>query len=214
MKTCTKCGQTKALEKFNRNRRAKDGRQSRCKACQREYNARYRAENREQERERVARWHAENRDRKREYAARWREKNRERQREYFARYRAENRERYREYSARWRAENKDNPEYQERARARDARRRARKRGLPDDGSDVSDWLSHMEETDVWYCHLCGGAFAAGDEIHWDHRDPISTGTAGTVLSNMAAAHAACNISRGNTPLHEWSTRVGLPDGVV
>lgn len=143
---------------------------------------------------------------RREYDARWREENRE----YFARWREENRE----YFARWHAENKDNPEYQEQARARSARRRARERGLPDDGSGVSDWLSHMEESDVWHCHLCGGAFAAEDEIHWDHRDPVSTGTAGTVLSNMAAAHAVCNISRGNTPLREWHKRVGLPDGVV
>jgi len=95
-----------------------------------------------------------------------------------------------------------------------ARRRARLLGLPDDGSTVTDWLAHHEETDTWHCHLCGGAFAAGDEIHWDHRDPVSTGTAGTVLSNMAAAHAVCNLSRGTTPLHEWSTRVGLPEGVV
>lgn len=198
-KTCTRCGQTKALEEFNRNRQEKNGRHAYCKACQREYNARYRAENRE---------------RQREYAARWRAENRERERERVARWHAENRERRREYAARWRAENKDNPEYREQARASDARRRARKRGLPDDGSGIADWLSHMEESDVWFCHLCGGAFAAEDEIHWDHRDPVSTGTAGTVLSNMSAAHAACNISRGNTPLREWSTRVGLPDGVV
>lgn len=198
-KKCTRCGQTKALEKFNRKRRAKDGRRPDCKACQRENYARWYAENRERKRERAARYRAENREQERERAARWRE---------------ENRERRREYSARWREENRDNPEYQEQVRARDARRRARKRGLPDDGSGVSDWLSHMEESDVWHCHLCGGAFAAGDDIHWDHRDPVSTGTAGTVLSNMAAAHAACNISRGNTPLREWSTRVGLPEGVV
>ena len=189
MKTCTKCGQTKALEKFHRDRRAKDGRRPNCKTCD-------------------ARYYAENRERKREYDARYYAENRERIRECNARYRAENRDKERERVARHYAENPET------YRARTARRRARKRGLPDDGSGVSDWLSHMEETDVWYCHLCGGAFTAGDEIHWDHRDPVSTGTAGTVLSNMAAAHAACNVSRGNIPLREWSTRVGLPDGIV
>ena len=130
-KKCTRCGQTKALEKFNRNRRAKDGRRPNCKACQRGYDARWYAENRERQREYDARWYAENKDN------------------------PEYRDRDRERAARWYAENKDNPEYRERRRARAARRRARKRGLPDDGSGIADWLSHMEESDVWHCHLAG-----------------------------------------------------------
>src|SRR5699024_6984700 len=163
---------------------AKDGRRPNCKACQRGYDARWYAENRERQREYDARWYAEDKDN------------------------PEYRDRDRARAARWYAEKKDHPEYRGRRRARAARRHDSKRSLPDDGSGIADWLSHMEESDVWHCHLCGGAFAAGDDIHWDHRDPVSTGTAGTVLSNMAAAHDTCNISRGNTPLREWHKRVG------
>lgn len=228
-KTCTRCRQTKGVGEFSKDQSKSDGLRPDCKTCRREYDARYYEENRERRREYNARYRAENRERYREYAARWREENRdnpeyrERARERSARWYAENRERKREYDARWYEENRErireydaryheeNPEI---SRARSARRRARKRGLPDDGSGIADWLSHMEDSDVWHCHLCGGAFAAEDEIHWDHRDPVSTGTAGTVLSNMAAAHDTCNISRGNTPLREWHKRVGLPDGVV
>lgn len=90
----------------------------------------------------------------------------------------------------------------------------RKRGLPSDGSSPADWAAHVEETDIWYCHLCGSGFAAGDEIHWDHRDPVTGGTAGTVVANMSPAHSACNTARGNVPLAEWHTRIGLPDGIV
>lgn len=32
-KTCTRCGETKPLTEFHRNRSAPDGRQSRCKVC-------------------------------------------------------------------------------------------------------------------------------------------------------------------------------------
>lgn len=33
MKTCPRCGETKPLDEFHRNRREADGRQSRCKTC-------------------------------------------------------------------------------------------------------------------------------------------------------------------------------------
>src|SRR5699024_5613933 len=147
-KTCTRCGQTKGVGEFSKDRSKSDGLRPDCKTCRREYDARYYEENRERRREYNARYRAENRERYREYAARWREENRdnpeyrERARERSARWYAENRERKREYDARWYEENRErireydaryheeNPEI---SRARSARRRARKRGLPDDG---------------------------------------------------------------------------------
>lgn len=84
----------------------------------------------------------------------------------------------------------------------DQRRRARVHELPTDGTGPRDWAAFAEETEDFNCHLCGGALNADDEIHWDHLDPISTGTTGTVLHNMHAAHARCNLARGNRPLEE------------
>lgn len=94
------------------------------------------------------------------------------------------------------------------------RRRARLRELPTDGSGPADWAAHAEDTDDFCCHLCGGELTEDDEIHWDHLDPISTGTTGTVLHNMHAAHASCNLARGNRPLAEWWDFVELPDEAV
>lgn len=94
------------------------------------------------------------------------------------------------------------------------RYRARKAALPVDGSGIPDWLDHAEETDTWACHLCGGALAATDIIHWDHRDPVAGGEAGTVVANMSAAHEVCNLARGNVPIDVWHDRVGVPDGVI
>lgn len=37
MKTCTKCGETKELTEFHRNKRSKDGRGTRCKSCSKQY---------------------------------------------------------------------------------------------------------------------------------------------------------------------------------
>ena len=47
MKTCTKCGETKPLDEYHRRKRAKDGRESRCKACKRAYKFEWYATNRD-----------------------------------------------------------------------------------------------------------------------------------------------------------------------
>lgn len=99
-------------------------------------------------------------------------------------------------------------------KGRKHRRRARVRQLPTDGTGPRDWAAHAEETEDFQCHLCGGDLTINDEIHWDHLDPISTGTTGTVLHNMHAAHAACNLARRNLPLEEWFASVELPNEVV
>lgn len=94
------------------------------------------------------------------------------------------------------------------------RRRARERSLPTDGTGPRDWAAWAEEQDDFQCHLCGGDLTEDDEIHWDHLDPISTGTTGTVLHNMHAAHAECNLRRGNRSLEEWFAATGLLDVTV
>lgn len=110
--------------------------------------------------------------------------------------------------AAWKRENAD------KVAAHKAARRARVHGLPSDGSGPSEWALRTEDEDLWYCHLCGNGFRVGETTHWDHRDPISGGSIGTVLSNMAIAHASCNAARRNTPLSEWHILVGVPEGVV
>lgn len=100
-KTCTKCGQSKPLDAFNRKSSAKDGRRASCRVCQRA-----------QDSNRIA----SDRDRYREiFAAR-----NARQREYRAeRYRG-NREAALNYQREWRFSNPD------RAYAQKVRKRAAK----------------------------------------------------------------------------------------
>ena len=46
-KPCTKCGETKPLDDFHRDKTRAGGRKSDCKECVREYERRYREENRD-----------------------------------------------------------------------------------------------------------------------------------------------------------------------
>ena len=76
-KTCTKCGETKSLDDFHRNKDGAGGRRPDCKECVREYTRRYYEENRDKVRERKHRYREENRDKIRECQRRYYEENRD-----------------------------------------------------------------------------------------------------------------------------------------
>lgn len=85
MKTCTKCGETKPLEMFSRNKTAHDGYQTFCKACMKALTTAWQAANKEKTRETRARCMAKNghkyAERQRESRAANREHIRARERE-------------------------------------------------------------------------------------------------------------------------------------
>lgn len=68
MKRCTgPCGEDKALVEFSVDRQKRDGRASRCKACEKERVLAYGRSHAEENRQRVARWKRENPGRLRAY---------------------------------------------------------------------------------------------------------------------------------------------------
>lgn len=107
MKTCTKCGETKPLDDFNRNRSTADGRQAWCRECMAEDKRRYRDANRDKELERQRRWRDANRDKDLERKRRWHEENRDKLLERNRRYYEENHDKVLESNRRWREENRD-----------------------------------------------------------------------------------------------------------
>lgn len=87
-KRCSKCGEVKPLEDYNRRKASADGRQSKCRDCS---NAYYRA------------WHTANREYRAEYDRAWYQANSERKRAYYQ----ANREQYAEYGRAYRQANPD-----------------------------------------------------------------------------------------------------------
>ena len=106
-KTCTKCGETKSLDDFHRDKAGAGGRRPDCKECVREYARRYYEENRDKRLEYKRRYREENRDKVREYARRYREESRDKVREYARRYYEENRDKARKSQRRYYEENRD-----------------------------------------------------------------------------------------------------------
>ena len=89
-KRCTRCGETKPLDAFHRNRRAKDGRKSRCADC-----------HLAQDRERIK----SNPKKAREVQARYWDGHREMQREHNRKYRQRNSEQLNEAKIQWKKAN-------------------------------------------------------------------------------------------------------------
>jgi len=90
-KQCTKCGKTKPLTEFHKDKGGKYGVQSRCKACKNAAAAKYRAENPEKVRAAVAKYYAENSEKVLASQAKYKKANPDKYRAIKQRYRAKKR---------------------------------------------------------------------------------------------------------------------------
>ena len=111
-KICSKCGRILPLSEFYRNKRAKDGLKSHCKQCNKEYQAEWSTNHKENVKAKNAKWRSKNptydaqyqqahKDKIAEYQAEWRNLNKEKIAEYQAEWRNLNKEKIAEYQAEW-----------------------------------------------------------------------------------------------------------------
>lgn len=95
-KFCNTCKQTKATSEFYKASRERDGLQSKCKQCTKEYAKNYRASNVEKEKQRHAKYHQENKDAINARTSQWQKNNPEKRRAKSRRHRKNNLEKERE----------------------------------------------------------------------------------------------------------------------
>lgn len=199
-KPCTKCREVKELADYGFDKRARDGRQSRCRACcnvvaREAYDAdpttrlahchEYYAANRAKVRAAQAERYAEGPAAVRAAAAAWAKANPDRRREIVTSWHAANPARVREIRRKWRTANPD-------ATADIAAvRRARIRRAP--------VVERIYRADVWerdggICHLCGLP-ADPSGWHLEHVIPIARGGEHS-YRNVAVSHPICNARKG------------------
>jgi 5-methylcytosine-specific restriction endonuclease McrA len=222
-KTCTKCGETKVLEEFHRDKSQADGRTTRCRSCRVLAKQRYDDQNREAVNARQRKQRAERPEHERERARQTRQRNleaaqaRERAyheshrderraytRQYYAAHRDERLVRSREYhaanrearnarSSQWKKENPD------RGRDYNHRRRARIAEATIEAFTLSDMFSDWEEHDLYGCFFCGRSLADGYEIeHFYPLTPADGVPQGShALFNLVPSCKPCNGSKHN-----------------
>ena len=192
MKTCTKCGETKANSEFGKDRKGKNGLQSQCKACKNAYGKQWYAEHREERAEYNKQWRAEHGEEIAEYARRHYAEHREEYLEYGRQYRIDNPEYTRQYytehceeysecGRRWRENNR------EMACAAASRRRARKI------SAAGDATVEQRQARIDYyggkCYICGADYEAVD-----HVIPLAKGGSNWA-ANLRPICKRCNSSK-------------------
>lgn len=222
-KRCSSCGQTLPSECFYRIKNR--GLSSRCKDCEKAYQAEWRARNREHINARARHWRADhretlaarreaNRETLRAYQRQWYENNREDWRAYQRHWYAAHRATYRERRRRWYAENRE--EHNERSRRHydankesyHARTRAWERSHPERqaetqrrrrarklGTSVASITPELLDAKLAYWGWTCW-MCGGEPKAWDHVKPLSKGGA-HMLANLRPACRSCNSVKGS-----------------
>lgn len=109
-----------------------------------------------------------------------------------------NRDRIREIDRAWVEENR------ERRNLVEARRRARKKSLPD--TLTPDEQQEILDTFSYACVICEEAYE-----HMDHFIPLFSGHGGTTKENMIPMCSECNMSKGAKNPFEWAKTLTQKD---
>ncbi|HLR58901.1 MAG TPA: hypothetical protein VK094_00285 [Pseudogracilibacillus sp.] len=186
-KKCSKCEETKNLDEFNKNKNRKDGHESQCRECRKEYKRKYR--NSEHGRIKNKEYYWKNVERERERLRK--RSGTESYLEYQRKYRQENKTKVREYKRKWDKENeilyklKNHTYFAER------------KGLK------SEW---NEEHYYEVMEQFGGKCSLSREkknLNMDHFIAIETGHGGTYKGNMIPLNERLNQTKSNKNPFEW-----------
>ena len=194
-KTCSKCGQTKPVNEWGRNKSKKDGLASECKACHAKSSAEWRLANPVEQKRRSREQHSKNKDtananRKKRYL-----ENRELELQARRKWYAENAESSRMASRAWRKNNK------EKFAAQSRRSRALRAFVNTESYTKQDVLDRWGSD----CHICNkpidlsaprwtGSSGWENGLHLEHVIPIRLGGLDN-LSNVKPAHGLCNLKK-------------------
>ena len=196
MKTCTRCGEAKALSEYRRTKDGAGGLSSYCRTCVCEYNRKYYRANKERIDRANAAWavahaaelkayraqrHREHPEFARNSCRNWTQRHREEARARCSRFYINNPEKRKAKVEKWR---RNNPEQY---LALTAAHRARKRGAEGryNAMDVKRIYAQQGGT----CHYC--AKPLGGKYQVDHKTPLSRGGSNWP-DNLCCACGPCN----------------------
>lgn len=230
-KICTTCNESKLLEHFSLDKRASDGRQSRCKKCCNEINRLKRAADPEFFNLKRREYYESNKERILETNSRSRKRNDEKvkqcKKEYYEKvkntndykekikkYQVENKDKKREYDVDYRLKNKerclDNSREwalrnKEKRRASLQNYKAKRKWQESSGvsaKEMSEWISSQKKVCFW-CEV-----DCFDNYQIDHFYPLSKGGA-HVLSNMVISCPSCNYRKNCKDPIEFADKNGV-----
>lgn len=212
MKKCSKCGEVKSLEEFNKNKSKKDGLDSKCRACKKQYyqanrekalerQKQYRESNRKKIAESDKRYRKANREKIAEQKKQYYEANHEKVLERVKQYHQDNREKRLEQQKQYRKDNREKikqyyQENRELYKVYSQKRRALKRNAA--GNATAADIQARFDYHGNRCYYCG----CDGKMQIEHRIPLSRG--GTHHpANIVPACQSCNLSKATKTEKEF-----------
>lgn len=181
-KICKSCSESLSLEMFSKNKSTKDGLQSVCKECQKQYY--------EENRERIkARNRKRDEGRREEKSIEFKMYYEENKEDFKERY-DKNKERILEYGKKWR---KENPE---KVAEHVKRYNQKKNSLPHTLTE-DEWNNALKKFN-YKCAYCGKKVV----LQKDHFIPVSK-DGGYTVENIVPSCGSCNSSKNNQDFFEW-----------
>ena len=185
MKTCTKCGEEKALSEYHKNKDGRFGLTAACNKCKAAKAKKHREENKEKLAAQKKKYRAENKEKIAEKVKKYHEANREKIAAYGKKWREENKEKI---AAQRKKYHKDHPE---RKAAWNAKRKAIKASLP--GHFTAAEFNAICEKYNNRCLCCGKK----RKLTADHVVPITWPSSTNYISNIQPLCGPCNSSKRN-----------------
>lgn len=200
MKQCPRCKTLKPFTEFGKNKATSDGYRWECKACQREYDLRFRTKNAKKRSEQNRKWRIANPEKNYERKRRWDLLNRDKKRQKDCRYRSDYKEKVSEAKRVWYLKNtekiteknrKYRAEHREKMNEYASNYRAKKKG--DNGKiTAKEWMT-MKRLYGFMC-LCCGRKEPEIKLELDHVIPLSLGGPNTI-DNAQPLCKSCNSSK-------------------
>lgn len=187
MKLCHYCNLEKPLDNFGNNKRAKDGKKTKCNSCHNEHMKAYYWQHREILAAKALAHHYENREVANAKRKANRLKNLEKQMQHSRQWQKDNPEAANAIKTNWRMKNR--VKLREIAEQREAVIKA--------GNVPSAYIKELRQMP---CNYCGKYFE--NKMHIDHVVPISKGGQHSI-DNLVTACKPCNLSKANKLLDEW-----------
>lgn len=211
MKTCTKCKTSKTLDQFSKTKRLKDGYQSQCKICCKEYFSSWAVNNKEKIKQTYSEWRSKNKDKEKSAQKKYVEDNKEKVKKYQAKWRLENAEKLKKDKAAWQLSNAEKIKkrraekyaanadkmreekrkyYAENAESFKIRAHNRRVKITESGEKLSQGLTHkLFKLQKGRCACC--KLPLGSDYHMDHVMPLALGGTNTD-DNIQLLRAVCN----------------------
>jgi 5-methylcytosine-specific restriction endonuclease McrA len=186
-KPCTKCGQIKLFSEFNNRRASPDGKQPKCRDCEKADHRAYNAKNSARNTAKATAWNKANSERRKIITNNYVLRNPEKRRETNKLNHLKNRNKRLIQTKEWRLANMD------KARSYVLKRRGL---IKSTAKQIS--IKEINKLYSSSCKYCG----SNDKIEIDHIVPLSKGGRHSI-GNLAPACRKCNASKGDKFLIEW-----------